>query len=524
MDVSIQGAGRATAFSSTTIREAAYVRIQEEIRSWQRYHNELSLVFRLPPELLVEVFKYNLGVHLPSYLVQLLHVTHVCSHWRRVALECPSLWSRIPFHRPTWAKEMLARSKMAPLTIMLIFSGTPIGTKLLCVPCEQAPAVKATMSQLSRIKELALHQGNLGSERFTELVGLLDSPAPLLESLDISFLHFAPYNKLPYYLFAGEAPQLSRLRVLTGCLNWRALPFMNLKSLKVLSAFPPPAEHIISALSNMPFLESFECDFRHAGANSTSTQRTAVVNLPLLVDLAIACDLPTCAFLLDHITYPTTIHAIVMCKVNAMHEHGRTVVVSLTQRLAHGLIRKAQQPIRSLEIHLREIILDTCPDTPANAAQNRCRSQLHIQFFPLNHPVVELMADTIQALPSLGQTEILVVDRVSLPRATWMNHLRGLSRLKSLEVGSGCAGFLTLRRLTISNWTFNNHCNYPEDGPRKSCYNSLKDCLKARQEAGLALEMLVLDNCRHVQPGCVAALRKFVKNVVTEDDDDDDSD
>ncbi|KAF8062464.1 hypothetical protein FPV67DRAFT_272304 [Lyophyllum atratum] len=545
----LQGDGRATAFSSTPTREAAYIRIQEEIRPWNRYHNELSLVSRLPPELLAAVFKYNVGMDVPSNL-DWIRVSHVCSHWRRVALECPRLWTTIPFHRPRWAEEMLARSKMAPLIIMLVFTKYtwPERTELLHVPSSETPAVKATMSQLSRIKKLALRQEELSPESFMDLIRLLDSPAPLLESLDIAFLFFTREHKLPDYLFSGEATRLSRLRVVEGSLNWQALPFTNLKSLEVRSAFAPPPEHIISALSNMPFLESLKCDFRSIPAGGTSTPCTVNVNLPRLAELMIACDLPTCAFLLDHISYPTTTHAMFRCKVNVVEERGSTVIVSLAERVVDNLIRRTQKPISSLEVQQRTIILDTSHDTIQSAAQkSRHQPLLHFHFVPSDPFVVDIMADTIQALPTLGHTETLVVDQVSLPKATWM-HLRGLSRLKKLHIkepniglaqsDTDCASFLkafsdsslampgpsghaahfafeALCELTLGNWVFDRDSNYPDDGPGKSCYASLKDCLKARQEAGLALEKLVLDNCDDVEFFSVGALRKFVKDIVS---------
>ncbi|KAF8062463.1 hypothetical protein FPV67DRAFT_1508606 [Lyophyllum atratum] len=383
----------------------------------------------------------------------------------------------------------------------------------------QFVAKSGTIAQLSRIKELALYQGNLGHDRFMELLSPLDSPAPVLESLDISFLKFARDNKVPNYLFSGEAPRLSRLRLVGGDLNWQALPFTNLRSLEVRSTFAPPPEHIIFTLSNMPLLESFECEFHRATTHCTSTQCTVLVNLPRLVNLAIESDLPA-------------------CKIKVMKDRRlNTVSVSLTQGLANDVIRRAQKTIHSLKVQQYAIILETCPETLEDAAQkNRCRSQLYFEFYPPKPPVVEIMTDIIQVLPSLAQTEILDVDVVSLPKAIWMNHFRGLSRLNTLRVGADCAGFLevfsdsslampgqsghaahfafeALCELTLADWYFDEYCNFPDDGPWKSCYASLKDCLKARQEAGLTLELLMLENCNNVERYSVAPLRRYVKNL-----------
>ncbi|KAE9410840.1 hypothetical protein BT96DRAFT_766117, partial [Gymnopus androsaceus JB14] len=42
-------------------------------------------------------------------------VTHVCSHWRSIALNYPEMWNMPDFWMPEWACEMLKRSEMAPL-------------------------------------------------------------------------------------------------------------------------------------------------------------------------------------------------------------------------------------------------------------------------------------------------------------------------------------------------------------------------------------------------------------------------
>jgi hypothetical protein len=51
-----------------------------------------------------------------------ISVTHVCRHWRQVALDDSSLWARISglMANTTWISEMLARARNAPLEIDLL--------------------------------------------------------------------------------------------------------------------------------------------------------------------------------------------------------------------------------------------------------------------------------------------------------------------------------------------------------------------------------------------------------------------
>jgi hypothetical protein len=89
-------------FSSTADIGAAYIRIQEEIgwleaaiRAWKDRRNSLSIIARLPPEILSTVFKYVAAAFSCHMDFRWVKVMHMCSHWRRVALECPSLWTTI---------------------------------------------------------------------------------------------------------------------------------------------------------------------------------------------------------------------------------------------------------------------------------------------------------------------------------------------------------------------------------------------------------------------------------------------
>ncbi|KAI0300147.1 hypothetical protein B0F90DRAFT_1619426, partial [Multifurca ochricompacta] len=91
--------------------------------------NHLSLIGRLPSEILSFIFSfhavnqpvardpiYNSDDPFPPSLTQVelgwITVTHVCRHWRQVAISNPNLWCTIVFDLGAkWAEEMLARSK-----------------------------------------------------------------------------------------------------------------------------------------------------------------------------------------------------------------------------------------------------------------------------------------------------------------------------------------------------------------------------------------------------------------------------
>ncbi|KAF8874431.1 hypothetical protein BD779DRAFT_1566770 [Infundibulicybe gibba] len=94
---------------------------------------------RFPPELLAEIFMEVVKRELepPKPEEELLYspaliLTHICSQWRRVAVETPRLWSEIRInlkHKPEWLLPSLKRdmtwSKQAPLRLTITYESKP---------------------------------------------------------------------------------------------------------------------------------------------------------------------------------------------------------------------------------------------------------------------------------------------------------------------------------------------------------------------------------------------------------------
>ncbi|KAJ6620005.1 hypothetical protein B0H10DRAFT_2023272 [Mycena sp. CBHHK59/15] len=94
-----------------------------------------SLIFRLPPELLAEVFMHATAEDTPStFLPMHMHivVSHVCGLWRAVMMHAPSMWSRVVLHLggrtkgfrqiTNLAKTCFERSYELPLTLIITSS------------------------------------------------------------------------------------------------------------------------------------------------------------------------------------------------------------------------------------------------------------------------------------------------------------------------------------------------------------------------------------------------------------------
>ena len=94
------------------------------VRSLLTRRNALVPISLLPPEILSRVFHLLVLEEPPlsgGQNLSWIRITHVCQHWRQVALGNSSLWARIwgISTNTKWISEMLARAKNAPLDIVV---------------------------------------------------------------------------------------------------------------------------------------------------------------------------------------------------------------------------------------------------------------------------------------------------------------------------------------------------------------------------------------------------------------------
>ena len=103
----------------------------DAVRALESQWNALSPISKLPPEILTSIFLFYKESYREASDMRdcslaekdataWQSVSHVCQHWRAVALNCTTLWSIINLQiasRSDCLSEFLLRSKNAPLTI-----------------------------------------------------------------------------------------------------------------------------------------------------------------------------------------------------------------------------------------------------------------------------------------------------------------------------------------------------------------------------------------------------------------------
>lgn len=168
-------------------------------------YNTLSFVNRLPAEILSDIFILLADLRTQEYSswqrerALWLRVTHVCRHWRNIAMDCTPLWSTVLFVTPQLTKAMLERARSTPLS--LNFSpNTPNFNNVL----------SKMLSQFYRLRSVSI-TGNINDNILAKFSGT----APVLE--DLSLVHssgaFSEPTKLPSDFLRGGAPNLHRLSI-----------------------------------------------------------------------------------------------------------------------------------------------------------------------------------------------------------------------------------------------------------------------------------------------------------------------
>jgi len=222
------------------------------VEAWRQ--NLLPPVYRVPPEILVHIFKIirvtepepeealgrdntyhdnpeaNASIPPPPVTYGFIKVTQVCHDWRLLALCTPALWTSIDLRMGVhWFIEMLERSQSQPIAVDARFIPDSISSMRLALPQYDIRNVNWLLSdEFQRIKNLTI----LFHEKMPvgdEIDIIFSSSALVLESLYLEVPHRYHSTKLfslPAEMFSFDAPRLRSVSF-TGCAfdNITAIPF-----------------------------------------------------------------------------------------------------------------------------------------------------------------------------------------------------------------------------------------------------------------------------------------------------------
>ncbi|KAI0252277.1 hypothetical protein BJV78DRAFT_1281836 [Lactifluus subvellereus] len=257
----------------STAQSAAISLIDKEIEA-ARLHiltlltrrNALAPISLLPSELLARIFHLHM-LGEPSWsnrgIFACIDVTHVCRHWRQVALGDSSLWARFSGLPPSTTRlaEILARAKDAPL---IIDFDAPQGSKM----------VSMFSPHLSHIRELRLRNlcdSLVDGNSIRELCSL---EAPMLEHFElrvVSFSSVTVQTSVGQRFFKGQAPKLRTFSLCQIQIPWSLVPRTQLSQLRIVLSkeisttddIPSfdDLNQLIDLLTNSPTLEVLVLEF-----------------------------------------------------------------------------------------------------------------------------------------------------------------------------------------------------------------------------------------------------------------------
>ncbi|KAF7310091.1 F-box domain-containing protein [Mycena indigotica] len=267
-------------------------------------HNASRPINRLPPELLAQIFLLH-SEECPSNDISRVSCSHVCSSWRQIAIETPTLWSRVIFTSQSWMERCLERTKSSPLRVEAELLSERSGAEFVL------SRVAAVLAMAERITKIDLAFYWMRTPPTEILLHLLVGPFPVLNSLSIRdcdnpwLADWAVLNGgfvFPCGIQVEVYPQLRELSIGRYSRFFKSanLPeFSNLVSLRVdeISVWSNTWNSVANALDPMVALQ--ELSIGHL-APYDSTQHPQNVCLPSLYRLSVGTGEPANATKLLH--------------------------------------------------------------------------------------------------------------------------------------------------------------------------------------------------------------------------------
>ncbi|KAG6846932.1 hypothetical protein H0H93_011039, partial [Arthromyces matolae] len=432
----------------------------QEVQEWR------SSYLSAPPEILGVIFKevrrlvedqtfpyQSIG---RDHVWWIRAVSHVCSHWRNVALHLPGLWTNIPLGNPTWAKEMVVRSKSAILTINHNpFSYvTPFG-----------PSRAYSASSFSLFKEiLKNHMSRLGTlsvdSVHDDLCPLLDVPAPNLQSLKFVMPQSITLTLPPKIL---QTSQLQSL-ILDRCgMNWDP-QLSHLQHLRVLvirnlpGILAPTMMQLLAILETTPHLTeiTFEPLSRQSQSLGVNNGAAKPIKLNHLRKISIANDFSSCALFLDNVSFPRTASELKFTvQFSDWEDH---VDLSGIEQMARNLDASIERPLTRVVMGndfvsgwINENFPNHDGDT-VTAFLRYSQPTVSMRFIGINSRATShAIGKTICRSFNMNQVSALQVT-TDVDEDTWSFFSR-LPHLKELEVAKDALGFHAALRGPDGNTT-----------------------------------------------------------------------
>jgi F-box-like len=258
------------------------------------------MINQFPVEVLAHIFSFcqasrNVATDPPD--LSIMNIGSVCQHWRKVALQFPTLWTNIDTAHMRSARVSLGRSGTVPLKVSIRQSLT----------AENGPVQPVTSSfcqtlsgHSHRIHELHIQTDSVDPDGLNFALQCLNRPALELHSLLLSAQAPGPSvapgqvtrrGRLPM-IFRGQYPKLKRLYV-EGTTYWSKKSFRDLTHLWICNSFydNPFVLQLYDLFSTSPKLHELCITFKGHSNRQHYRSFTQTIKLPNLRIIYLRADI-----------------------------------------------------------------------------------------------------------------------------------------------------------------------------------------------------------------------------------------
>ena len=475
--------------------------LEGSIRTLRHRRNAIAPISSLPTEVIA--FILSISRHLfrgfahekPNHLAW-LRVTHVCHHWREIALNNSLFWSHIDFTDFTSAStaEMLVRAKKAPLHLTAWFLG---------FPRDHARFIAFTKELQSHVANICHLDIRADAVFLRRPLKRLSSPAPTLESLSLGAEGIATRSRttIPDTLFGGTAPRLFSLKLCRCNISWKSPLLNGLRSLQIYE----PSKHArpsladwLDALDQMPQLKNLDLHSASPIVPPFPLDVKRTVTLPFLTDLNIYASAGECSLALSHLVLPVLTKLCIEAKSDL---DGSDVLQLLPYVARHSHGPQDTQPLQNIIIrgYIDHIEISAYPDTNVNCYGPYTVPR--VELIITRQVTTEILDAAMATLPLDNLLKLTALANAWFDELFWHIHAPRWPLLESVLLGPLAArGF---REMILQDKCGHENPLFPSLTNLALYENTLavpralrlRDALMKRVDQGLPLETLELRSC-----------------------------
>jgi F-box-like len=499
-------------------------RLKESIRALKSRRNELSLISRLPTEILCNIFKFSLTDCENRRPESWTNFSQVSRHWRSSALSAAELWTNISLSYPRWTQEMLIRSKTSKLTIRSSLSFAKSKPETII------ETLRSCLYEMKRVEEIELSiPGSIWAKIFRDLP--VQVSAPRLHTLCIR-LYFDSFSIHEDFLYDTE--RLQRVELVNCKISWDSRLLTGITRLTLVNSLKANSSFIqvVHALQRMPALTHL--DLKYSIPDDLEGPSTySVVDLPRLRVLNISSGAGALTAFLRHISFPHRTILNLTCKENhsAETDFSKFISVLATKFLSTLVIRSLRLGVpvdiefRGLEFYL----WTTAPIQDCFSSPPISQSQLHLVLTWYSSQPVEALTCAFDAmsLSFLTQLQISITDKIDTQ--TWVNTFGKLPLLervclqrfaprpffealvyKTKEAEKSKTAY---RNVSFPKLRYIHLVGIDFDRWSTASVDTLLDCLTERYERNAEVQVFRLEDSYYISPDAVERLKKVVQVV-----------